>query len=80
MEDEGLVKLIESNRRFIQEQETGGKRQKKITVRINSLDNNILESKLYDIFAKQSKAFKISLSFSFILRNVNDESIFLWVS
>ena len=75
MQDEALVKEIESNVRFIREQETGGRRQKRITVRINSLNGNEIESKLSDIFSNQTKAFKISLSFSFILRNVNDESL-----
>ena len=75
LQDEALVKEIESNVRFIREQETGGRRQKRITVRINSLNGNEIESKLSDIFSNQTKAFKISLSFSFILRNVNDESL-----
>ena len=41
-------------------------------MRLNDLGINNIESKLYEIFEQQTRAFKMSLSFSFVLRNVTD--------
>ena len=63
------MQILQQNTRHIIEAEKSSKRQATFNLRLNSLDSQEIISKLSDIFNKQTKAFKVHLAFSFVLRN-----------
>ena len=74
MEDEKLVSEIEKNIHRIAESRSITRRQATYNLRVDSLDVDGIAAKLNDIFHKQTKSFKIQVSFSFVLRNNVDGS------
>ena len=74
MEDEKLVSEIGKNIHRIAEFSSITRRQATYNLRVDSLDVDEIAAKLSDIFLKQTKSFKIQVSFSFVLRNNVDGS------
>ena len=74
LEDDKLRDTLKGNINHLVASEKVSKRQAIYNIRINSVNLSELITKLEDIFLKQTKAFKINVSFSFILRNSIDGS------
>ena len=74
LEDENLQRTLQDSAGQISQSKKTTKRQAKYNLRINTLGIDEIESRIREIFSNQTRAFKIQLAFSFVLRNNVDGS------
>ena len=72
--NEALAKVLRENVNYLIPNEKLSKRQAIYNCRVDSLNYASLSEQLEEMFAKQKKAFKINISFSFVLKNNSDDS------